>query len=294
MKEYNLTKETLDATMEEVLNDLNEMLKGKPVNTVKYGSGKIEEVKELTFSLASTPQEELRVVVQLACETGNPVFCLNIGLRSHAIDLGEELTAAFFEYSLILIELARLKKEAKREFLRLEYEKAEKERAEKAAAAKAAKEEAKLLVKQKKAIEELDRAIKQKKIAQEDFYTELGWITKNIGTITAQIPDFAESWFVGHFGVSAPKNVIDSKKKTTGGFAMKWKPSFSISFKNVETAPASIQKRLTSKSKINDTEFVFNLIENYNFKFGKVQNVDAIIEALPADKVDKFKLGLVA
>ena len=158
MKEYNLTKETLDITMEEVLKDLNEMLKGKPVNTVKYGSGKIEEVKEeLTFSLVSTPQKELRVVVQLACETGNPVFCLNIGLRSHAIDLGEELTAAFFEYSPILIELARLKKEAEREFLRLEYEKAEKERAEKAAAAKAAKEEAKFLVTQKKAIEELNR-----------------------------------------------------------------------------------------------------------------------------------------
>lgn len=294
MKEYNLTKETLDATLEEVLNDLNEMLKDKPINTVKYGSGKIEEVKELTFSLTSIPQNELMVVVQLVCETGNLVFYLNIGLRSHAIDLGEELTAAFFEYSPILIELAKLKKEAEKEALKLKYEKAEKERAEKLAAEKTAKEEVKFLAKQKKVIEELDRAIGQKKIAQEDFYTDLGWITKNIGTINAQIPDFAESWFVRHFGADAPKNVIDSKKKTSGGFAMKWKPSFSISFKNIKTAPVSIQKKLTGKSKINDTEFVFNLIENYNFKFGKVQNVDAIIEALPADKVDKFKLGLVA
>lgn len=125
------------------------------------------------------------------------------------------------------------------------------------------------------------------------FYVSLGYIAKHIGTISATIPSWAEAWFVKRFG-TAKKKVIDETKKTIGGFSMKFAPSFSVSIKKAENVPADVQALVdTSKKpfKINNTEFVFSLIDNYGFKFGKEQNIEDIKKTIPNNYITNFNKG---
>ena len=125
------------------------------------------------------------------------------------------------------------------------------------------------------------------------FYVSLGYIAKHIGTISATIPSWAEAWFIKRFG-TAEKKVIDETKKTVSGFSMKFAPSFSVSLKKAENVPADVQALVdTSKKsfKINNTEFVFSLIDNYGFKFGKEQNIEDIKKTIPNNYITNFNKG---
>lgn len=129
----------------------------------------------------------------------------------------------------------------------------------------------KLLVKkskQERTIDELNSLFSDSKVLQTSE-NEIDWISNHVKNITATIPDYLEDWFNKTFGYDTPKNVVDSKKKTSGGYSMKWNPSFSILFKDIDDAiPISLKNKLV-KNRINDTKLVFNLVQNYGFSFGR-------------------------
>ena len=129
----------------------------------------------------------------------------------------------------------------------------------------------------------------------DEFYYSLGWLAKNAGAFSAAMPDYLLSFFEGHFGTEYKPTVVDSKKRTVNGYAMQWALSMKASLpKKVEgKVPAFLAKYLsTSGTAIADTSFIWDLVDNYCFKFGKKQDIDKIRACVPTNCLDSFELGL--
>jgi hypothetical protein len=104
------------------------------------------------------------------------------------------------------------------------------------------------------------------------------------------MPDWMEQQFVSMFG-DVERYVVDSKKKTSGGFAYQWGLGLKITFD--EEVSGALEQRATSKNKkiIDNVAFIWDLVENYGFKFGKKQDIDAIIEEVPTEYLPDFNRG---
>ena len=150
-----------------------------------------------------------------------------------------------------------------------------------------------------KAIKDFDELINKPTIQSEtnDFYFALGWLAKHIGSMTAILPDYLGSAFERHFGIETPKTLVDSRAKTSGGYAKQWSWEFKCSIKKLKdtVVPACIQNVTTDFSKgIHNTAFLWDLIDNYGFQFGKEQDIDKIAETIPAKYMSSFNQGLIA
>ena len=125
-----------------------------------------------------------------------------------------------------------------------------------------------------------------------EFYTTLGWLAKHAGTISAALPDYLEPTFRKHFG-DAPCRVVDSQKKGPAGWTSQWTSSFAVSLKKPDSIPAMLEQYLNPARKaVTDSEFVRDLVDNYGFKFGKAQDLEAIRSCVPSTYQTEFELGL--
>lgn len=181
---------------------------------------------------------------------------------------------------------------------------AEQLRVEAAEAAKKAeaeqKAEAAYQAKKLKAETEFEAMTKEAKTFEnpnEEFYYSLGWLAKHIGTLTAKLPDYLGSAFERHFGSETPKILIDSRAKTSGGYAKQWSWEFKCTIKKLKETiiPTCIQNVTTDFSKgIHNTAFLWDLVENYGFQFGKSQDISKIAEQIPSQYLVAFNSGLTA
>jgi hypothetical protein len=76
---------------------------------------------------------------------------------------------------------------------------------------------------------------------------------------------------------------------------MQWALSMkaTISKKALNLIPSYLTKHLsTSGNAISDTSFIWDLVDNYGFTFGKKQDVDKIRGHVPAAYLNSFELGL--
>jgi hypothetical protein len=121
-------------------------------------------------------------------------------------------------------------------------------------------------------------------------YQVLGWLAKHTKSIKASMPDYMESWFIKNFGQDADRYVVDSKKKTVNGHPMQWSLSCKISF-DTEVSGILEQKVTTNKKAIDNVSFVWDLIDNYGFTFGKKQDVEKILTEIPTQYVEDFQRG---
>ena len=131
--------------------------------------------------------------------------------------------------------------------------------------------------------------------AVDEFYYSLGWLAKHVGVITAKLPDYLGGAFEKHFGVEAPKTLIDGRAKTIGGYAKQWSWEFVASVKKLKdtTVPAYLQTVTSEISKgIHNTSFVWDLVDNYGFQFGKTQDLDKIRSHVPFEYLASFEAGL--
>lgn len=177
-------------------------------------------------------------------------------------------------------------------------------------AEKKAAEAEKLAAKEKKAAERL-QALKDKNIknfeslvakskityATGEFYYNLGWLAKNIGTISAALPDYLLSYFEKHFGTNANPTVVDSKKRTVNGHPMQWTFSMKASLRKnaADNIPAFLKQYLNSTgTSLANTSFIWDLVDNYGFKFGKKQNLEQIKSNIPAHCLEQFENGFAA
>ena len=125
-----------------------------------------------------------------------------------------------------------------------------------------------------------------------DFYYGLGWLVKNVKNITATLPDYLERAFRKHFGIDVPCRVTNSKHRGPSGYQSQWSWSFSLTLNNIEDIPSMFIEYLNpKKTAITNTSFIWDLIDTYNFKFGKTQDIDSIISSIPKEYQESFNLG---
>lgn len=291
MKTYEISKENYNDVLFDVNLNLAAYLTGKPIGSKAYGDGLITEVKNIQFAQNKEPA----VIVQIQFAEKQSTYYLTVGLATKALVLSDEIMEELIQYLGVIRELDTY---FQAEFVaKALIEKAERDAqlAAQKAEEEAKKKEIKRQAQMKKVLDNLKGISRSAIRSDDDFYVALGWLAKHIGTISASIPDYTEAWFVSRFGADATYNKVDSTKKTTGGFSMKWNPSFSVSFKaSDDCIPLIIAEKAIGKKKINDTAFVFDLIENYGFAFGKTQDLDRILKYVPSTKLDKFNLGFAS
>ena len=71
--------------------------------------------------------------------------------------------------------------------------------------------------------------------------------------------------------------------------------SFKVTLKKAENIPAILSTYLNPTGKaIASTAFVWDLVDDYGFQFGKKQDVEKIKQTVPAQYVSMFEAGMTA
>lgn len=276
-------------TAEIVLVDLfGEYIKGAEINSTIYGTGKVVGTSGYTLDqmlMEVAFAEETKKLLVLPVITGK-VLCNKFADISevgdawdHAFDLHTDL---FRKY----VDMEKAERAAKKEA-------AKKEARIKSAEASFDKRMAKAL----KDFEEFSsREVTISK--EDDFYFALGWLANHMGVLTAKLPDYLGSAFEKHFGAETPKILIDGRAKTSGGYAKQWSWEFKCTINKLKntTVPVCIQHVTTDFSKgIHNTAFLWDLVSNYGFQFGKKrQDAGLIADCIPAKHLASFEAGLIA
>lgn len=129
----------------------------------------------------------------------------------------------------------------------------------------------------------------------EAFYYSLGWLASHVGNLSAALPDYLADAFTKYFGAETPCRVVDSKKRSPAGWQAQWSWSFRAAFKKTDDIPSTLTQYLNpAGNAVTNTSFLWNLVANYGFKFGKKQDVEAIAKTIPAKYIDAFNEGLEA
>lgn len=134
----------------------------------------------------------------------------------------------------------------------------------------------------------------QKVTETDEFYWTLGWLAKHIGTISAKMPDFLEAGFVKHFG-DVEHTTVDSTKVGPAGFTSQWRLSMEASLIKAKEIPATLAKYLNpAGKKLSKTSFIWKLVDDYGFKFGKKQDIAEITSNIPIQYISVFGEGMQA
>ena len=255
---------------------------GLEVNHQRYGIGKI-----LSYRSGGTLD---CLVVNIEFDIGIKQFSLAPILDR--ITDNAEITEIWNSARLVHNELTDTYNELETARLQAEREakiKAEEER-------KATK---KYEARKEKALKEFDDLTKQgkSKCGTGEFYYALGWLAKNVGTIRVALPDYLLNSFERHFGTDCDPYVVDSKKRTTGGYAFQWSIGMSATIpkKAQDSIPAVFFDYLNpNKTALTNTSFIWDLVDNYGFSFGKEQDLDKIKDNIPTHCIVAFENGLGA
>ena len=128
----------------------------------------------------------------------------------------------------------------------------------------------------------------------DEFYYMLGYLAAHIGTLTAKMPDFLEESFVKHFG-DVKRTVVDSTKVGPAGYTSQWRLSMEASLVKAGDIPAMLNPYLSHNGKkVSKTDFVWGLVDDYGFQFGKKQDVNEIMDHIPVNFLAMFTAGTKA
>lgn len=280
------TYETAEDLRNAINSDLSALAYPFTVKHKVYGEG------QLTFVKAPLTGGSLYATVDFAA--GTKTLALDVLLTNNLLQMPDILMDSLVEAQTIFkadfIERYEAQRAAER-----------KARDEAAAAEKKAREDKKAEEAYQKAkakalkdFEEL-ASTPVPKSTTDEFYYSLGWLAKHVGVITAKLPDYLATSFERHFGSDAPKTLVDGKAKTSGGYAKQWSWEFVASVKKLKetTVPAYLQTVTSDITKgIHNTSFVWDLVDNYGFQFGKKQDIEKIREHVPTEYISFFEAGL--
>ena len=281
-----LTHEAYLETEAKLVDAVGNYVTGADVTCAKYGDGKIVAFKGTTL-------EDLIVDIEFA--EGIKKFSLvhimnNKFIRfADILEVGDAWDSAFEVHT----KLTGIYRECERVIRQQQIEAEKQAEAEKKAEAKYQKQK-------EQAVKSFDQMVQDANTSLSDvdeFYYALGWLANHIGSMTAILPDYLGSAFEKHFGAETPKTLVDGRAKTSGGYAKQWSWEFKCTIKKLKetVVPARIQSVTTDFSKgIHNTAFLWDLVSNYGFQFGKKQDVDKIREAIPTPYISSFETGLTA
>lgn len=269
----------------DLTKELNELI-NPPISAVhkKYGECKVSGF------VVSINENNFTILADFVFATETKKLALNILLKNGLIQIYDY--DSFEVLKNFISSLADLQAEVKNvhhDRVSAKYE-ADRE------AKELAKEEAKRKAHIEKTIHDFEVMTRQDrtKCATGEFYYSLGWLAKHCGVITAKLPDYLCKAFESHFGSDVPKTLVDTSKKTIGGFSKQWSFEFVCSIKKVKDleVPAVILGTTSDITKgIHNTSFVWDLVDNYGFQFGKTQDLEKIRESIPAHCLEYFEKG---
>lgn len=264
-------------------NLLSEQLMGAEITSSKYGIGKVTEV-------VGHDLENLIMVVAFACYTKKfavlPVITDKVPLVKFS-DISE-IGDAWDEAYNLYVDWSRQRLELNRTAYRQNLEAKKQAEADK-------KAESAYNRTKDRMIKEFERQTNKTREAAdtEAFYYALGWLTKHVGSIYARLPDYLSESFKRHFGNDVTFHAVDSKKRTVNGNSTQWTFGFTATLHNSESIPATLSEHLSSAgNKIADTSFIWDLVENYGFQFGKKQDIEKIRACVPFGYLASFEAGL--
>lgn len=282
--------ETSEALRNAINSDLAALAYPFAVKHRAYGEG------QLTFVKAPLIGGSLYATIDFTA-AGTKTIALDIVLANNLLEMPEILLDTLLELQTTFKADFIERETAHSQAVRQEYRQ-KREAAKQAAEAK--KAEDKYEATKAKALKDFEVRSQAVSVpnAADEFYYSLGWLAKHAGTVTAALPDYLESAFIQRFGTEAPRRVMDSKKRYPSGWTAQWTWSFTISFKKpkqVGAIPAFLTDKLNPAGKmVSDTSFVWDLVDNYGFQFGKKQDVENIRSYVPVDCLASFEAGLLA
>lgn len=271
------------------IEKLNKQLTGVEVNHVKFGKGTITKIVRETIDILNNL--DFLTKINFENEQDGSHIVLFSAIKKGILSIKYDMTELFADFNVVCQEFEAAQKAA--DLARQKkYDEAKKKEQDEA---KAKKAEVARLARIQKAQADARALSGHILVLTNDLYGSLGWLAKNIGAVSAQVPDFLENWFTGNFP-NQPYTLYDSTAKTSGGYSMKWGLSLTASIKkSAGPVPNYIKRYLNEQgTKITSTQFIFDLVKKFGFVFGKEQNIDSILEEIPNDKLDFFKEGLAA
>lgn len=281
-----LTREVYLETEAKLVDALGKYVTGAEVICVKYGDGKIVAFK------GTTPED---LIVDIEFAEGVKKFSLIHIMHNKFVqfadilEIGDAWDSAFEVHTKLTDTYHKCEKVIRQQQIEAE-KKAEAEK----------KTEAKYQKQKEKAVKSFDQMVQDANTSLSDvdeFYYALGWLANHVGSVTAILPDYLGSAFEKYFGVETPKTLVDGRAKTSGGYAKQWSWEFKCTIKKLKetVVPDYIRSVTTDFSKgIHNTAFLWDLVSNYGFQFGKKQDVDKIREAIPVQYISSFETGLAA
>lgn len=286
--EAAFTKEAYLTAEAQLVSSFGDYIMNADVTCTAYGEGKVTAYSGDTFDAMiidivfdeSVKRFSLLHIMTMA---GNPKAFVkfideeSVNVWSAAWTVHTELTTTYKEYEATAKQLAI--------------------EAEKKAAAEKKAEEKYLRLKDKaiKDFEALQNRAKETITQADEFYYALGWLAKHAGTVTAALPDYLADAFAKCFGAETPCRVVDSKHRGPAGWQSQWSWSFKVTLKKAENIPAILTSYLNNTGKaIANTAFVWDLVDDYGFQFGKKQDVEKIKQTIPTQYMSMFEAGLTA
>ena len=273
----------------ELETELTKTLFGIKAVSKRYGEGTITTVE---IAEIEEDSKEANLIITINFGEISKAFMLRTILTIGSVEFEDtsKLEKALEDLQLLINEKSI---EADKEVLAIK-ETEQKAREAEALELKRQKDELKFKLKKDKMLEKLAtlKPENTKKLFETptSHYEVLGWMAKHVTSVRAAMPDWMENQFVSMFG-DVERYVVDSKKKTSGGFDYQWGLGLKISFDKEVAGP--LEKRATSKNKkvIDSLTFVWDLIDNYGFTFGKKQDLDKIIDEVPDQYLADFQRG---
>lgn len=286
MTTYELTagpREDFDKAQTEFINDVINQITGAEVYNTMLGNGKIvsclnpcNNFESVIFTVHFDLDEDKSYGAAAALACGGLKF-VDESTRELWNTFMETHINMKAEY-IIALEAAqrRQKEEQKLEKKRLDNEK-------------------KMEGLKVSAEKEFNNLLNQEKATETDeFYWTLGWLATHVGTLTAKMPDFLEAGFVKHFG-DVEHTTVDSTKVGPAGYTSQWRLSMEASLVKAKEIPATLAQYLnTTGKKLSKTSFIWKLVDDYGFKFGKEQDLVEIRKLVPERYVDSFVEGCKA
>lgn len=270
----------------ELISEFAKQATGTTLSCPTYGQGELTAVTGPTFG---------DVIFAITFANCTKSFKPSVSLPRKFLTFVDPTIKELYETYLIAgqeldtswAEIAVVREAERQELLKLEEEAKKKAEAE----AKAeAKRQAKIS-KVRESFEELKTSYKAFGDENEDFWYSIGWLAKHAGTVLAKMPEYLETDFVNYFG-DVPRMIIDSKKKTSGGFSYQWSYEFKFSLKKVKEIPLSLHGIVPlDKKVISNTKYIWGLVRDYGFSFGKEQDIELIKSYVPNQYITNFEQG---
>jgi hypothetical protein len=280
---YNKTQEkNIMFTFENLKSELSALNYPYAVKHRTYGNGQL--------AIVTVPSNGNSLYVTIDLESGSSrLFALKALLDFNLLEMPEDLKTVLTEAQSVFFDNYQAVETAKREAARLAYEQKKQEEEDK-------KNEEKYQASKAKMIKEFETLTAREKTMSTtaEFYYGLGWMANNCGTFACALPDYLLSYFQKQFGTDYEPRTVDSRKRTVNGYAMQWTISMtaSIKKKSLDKIPAFLTQYLSKTgTAIANTSFIWDLVTNYGFKFGKTQDIDQIRATIPTEYIQYFENG---